>query len=72
MNEVILDVKAVSGGWWVGCDLPIEPTFYRSGARAEQMARALAVRLSEAGHDVRLLVNDRAHQLVATQRYFGG
>ncbi|MDZ4370464.1 MAG: hypothetical protein U1C74_03460 [Phenylobacterium sp.] len=69
MNEVLLRVHPASGGWWIDCDLPIEPTYYQSGAQAEEAARGLATRLSGAGHNVRLVVNDRSQQLVAQHRY---
>lgn len=70
MKDVQLQVQPASGGWWIACDLPIEPTFFHSGARAETVARSLAIRLCSAGHDVRVVIEDRAHQVVATQRYF--
>lgn len=71
MDDIILRVHPAAGGWWLGCDLPIEPTYFRSGALAERVARSLAVRLSETGRDVVLVINDRAEVTVATQRYFG-
>jgi hypothetical protein len=70
MSEVVMSVMPAGGGWWVNCDLPLEPTYYLSGARAEQTARNLAVRLTEAGRDVRLFVKDRQEQTIATHRYF--
>jgi hypothetical protein len=70
MKNVHLRVQPASIGWWVGCDLPIEPTYFHSGARAEKVARDLALHLSDAGHDVRVVIEDRARQVVATQRYF--
>lgn len=70
MHEVVLRVHPAAGGWWVDCDLPLEKTYFRSGARAEAVARSLAIHLSGAGHDVRLMVRDRGDQVVATHRYF--
>jgi len=70
MNEVVLRVHPAPGGWGVGCDLPIEPIYFHSGARAEAVARSLAQTLSDAGHDARVVINDRADFPVATQRYF--
>lgn len=70
MNEVVLRVHPASGGWWLDCDLPLEPTYYRSGARAEETARSLALRINDLGRDVRVIINDRAQQAVATQVYF--
>ena len=46
-----------------------EPMVFLSGARAEAQARALAVRLSDAGENVRLLVHDRTHALVGATRF---
>jgi hypothetical protein len=69
MKDVQLQVQPAPVGWWVDCDLPIEPTFFHSGARAETVARSLAIHLSGAGHDVRVVIEDRAHRVVATQRY---
>lgn len=70
MNDVNMRVQAATAGWWVGCDLPLEPTYFRSGARAEAVARSLAIHLSGAGHDVFLEIRDRSEQPVATHRYF--
>lgn len=70
MQSVHIDVRPIGAGWWVGCDLPLQPTYFRSGARAEAMARSLAIRLTETGCDVRVSVSDRLDQLIATQRYF--
>jgi hypothetical protein len=71
MDEVVLKIRPAAGGWWVDCDLPLQPTYFRSGARAEETAQVLALRLSDAGLDVRVLIRDRTDQLVATRRYFG-
>ena len=59
MREVVMSVLPAAEGWWVECDLPLEPTFYLSGARAEACAQDLAVRLRDIGRDVRLLVKDQ-------------
>lgn len=70
MREVVLKVAPAAEGWWVDCDLPLEPMFFLSGARAEQSARDLALRLTHNGRDVRLFVKDRRDQTIATHRYF--
>jgi hypothetical protein len=70
MVEVILKVGPAGGGWWVDCDLPLEPTFFHSGAKAEQAARALALRLTAAGREVRIFIKDQSERAVATHRYF--
>lgn len=70
MKDVQLQVQLASGGWSVGCDLPLECTFFHSGARAETEARNIAIHLSGAGYDVRVVIEDRRNQVLATQRYF--
>ena len=70
MKDVQLQVQPASGGWSIGCDLPLEFTFFRCGARAETAARNLAIHLCGAGYDVRVVIEDRHNQVLATQRYF--
>lgn len=72
MEEVVLRVGPAASGWEVECDRYLEPTYYRSGARAEEIARSLALHLTGTGCDVRLLIRDRSDRVVATHRYFGG
>jgi hypothetical protein len=43
---------------------------FLSGGKAEERARALAARLSNAGDDARVLVHDRSSRLVGATRYF--
>jgi hypothetical protein len=69
MHEVVLKVHPAAGGWWVDCDLPLEPTFFHSGARAEEVARDLALHLRATGHDVRLTIRDATDQIVEVRRY---
>jgi hypothetical protein len=64
-------VAPVEGGWSVACDAVREPMMFLSGGRAEAQARALAMRLSEAGDEVELTVRDRAHVLVGRASYPG-
>jgi len=70
MHEITLKVGPVGSGWSIDCSL-LEPIFFRSGARAEAAGRDLALHLSGAGHDVRMLICDRTEQYVVTHRYFG-
>jgi hypothetical protein len=70
MADVTMQVQPASGGWRVDCDLPLERTYFRSGARAEKVACDLAIRLSGAGHDVQVIISDRTSQIIATRRYF--
>ncbi len=70
INQVRLQVLPAPSGWRLDCDLPVEANYFRSGGRAEQAARDLAIRLSGLGHDVRVEIHDRQMQIVATQIYF--
>ncbi len=69
MREVVLKVQPVAGGWRLDCDLPLEPTYFRCGAHAVEVARALALHLRGAGHDVRLQIRDRTDHIVEVRRY---
>lgn len=71
MQEIVLKVGPAQTGWSLECDM-LEATFFQSGARAEAAARRLAVEFSGAGHDVRMLVQDRGERVIATHRYFAG
>ena len=71
MSEVTLKIVPAAGGWCLDCDLPLEPQFFRSGAVAERVGRSLALKLTDAGEDVRLFVQDASRQTVAVHRYFG-
>jgi hypothetical protein len=68
-HRYTIAVGPVEGGWSVVCDAVREPMMFLSGGRAEAQARALALRLSEAGDDVELTVRDRAKVLVGSARY---
>lgn len=70
MTDIVFRVNPAAGGWWVDCDLPLEPTYFRSGAKAEETARSLALRLNDTGRDVRVVISDRAQQIVATHHFF--
>jgi len=69
-GQVRLKVQPAMGGWQVHCDLPLETSYFRSGARAERAARELAIRLSALGNDVQLIIEDRGHRVVGIQLYF--
>ncbi len=71
MSDIELKVGPAPGGWALDC-AAIQPTYFRSGGRAEAAARRLAIQLSSAGHDVRMVVRDSTEQMVATHLYFGG
>lgn len=64
----IVLVTPVAEGWAVSAP-DIEPLVFRSGARAERHARALAAGLAQAGEAVQVRVLDRSRTLVGTQHY---
>jgi hypothetical protein len=70
MADVTLRIGPAASGWDVACDLPLQPTYFASSARAELVARGMAMRFRDAGHDVKLIIADRGLQTVATHRYF--
>lgn len=70
MHDVLLQVRPVAQGWLVECTHWVEPLIFRSGARAEAQAHAVAKSLASAGNDARVVVHDRTHHLVGTTRYF--
>ncbi|MBI1198831.1 MAG: hypothetical protein GC203_13300 [Phenylobacterium sp.] len=71
MRQVEMTLRPGSEGWWLDCDLPLEPTYYCSGGNAERVAGEIAIRISDTGRDVRLVIFDRNLGIVATRRYFG-
>jgi hypothetical protein len=71
MTDHEIKVVPVDGGWSVQCRLVGAPQMFLSGARAEETARRLAQTVARAGADARVVVHDRSHALVGTQRYFG-
>jgi len=68
--QVRLKVQPAANGWQVHCDLPLETSYFQSGAQAERAARDLAIRLSALGQDVHLVIEDRGQRVVGTQIYF--
>jgi hypothetical protein len=69
MSEVLLSVRPAAGGWTIESSGGVEPVLFLSGGVAERSARALAASLAEAGARVRLVVEDRASQVVGTAEY---
>lgn len=61
-------VAAIPGGWTVQASFSRYPLVFRSGARAEQSARALARALAQNGSLVRLLIHDRNGRLAGAPR----
>lgn len=63
-----ISVTPVADGWAVTAP-DMETLVFRSGARAERHARALAAGLARAGEAVQVRVLDRSRTLVGTQLY---
>ncbi|CAN5304731.1 hypothetical protein BH10PSE1_BH10PSE1_13330 [soil metagenome] len=63
MDTII--VEPLSGGWTVRADGVANDQVFRSGADAEDAAKALAFRLAGAGEPVRLKVNLRNSDVTA-------
>jgi hypothetical protein len=66
-HRVIL-VSPLANGWAVLC-AGLEPTVFRSGARAEAQAKRLAACLSRLGRAVQVRILDRSRNLVGAQLY---
>ncbi len=64
-----ITVRPVVGGWSVESAILSAPLMFLSGGRAEAMARKLAARLAELGHEVRVFIHDRSQALVGELRY---
>jgi hypothetical protein len=69
VSDIRLRVEPAANGWSIGCDLPLETTYYRSGARAERVARRIANNLRGAGFDVEIAIMARDGALVGAQHY---
>ncbi|MBI1200212.1 MAG: hypothetical protein GC203_20330 [Phenylobacterium sp.] len=71
MKDVNVRVSPAASGWSINCDLPLETTYYRSGARAEHIARRIANNLCGAGLTVEVSVYGLDGFVVGTHRYAG-
>ncbi|WP_409658178.1 hypothetical protein [Phenylobacterium sp.] len=65
MTDILLNVRCDGDFWVVECLDGLEPLQFASSEEAEDRARLLARCLTEAGVDVRVLVQSRAAQLEA-------
>lgn len=70
MDDVLFHVRPASQGWQVDCTGRVESLLFFSGAKAEAQAHALARCIASVGHDSRVLVHDRAQQVIGSTRYF--
>lgn len=64
-------VAPAPGGWSIDCDLPLETTYFRSGARAEHIARRIANNLRGAGMNVEVSVRGLDGEVVGVHRFAG-
>ena len=70
MDEIMMTVRTVDGGWIVEGATGLEPLLFRSGAKAEAQAHRLARCLARTQRDARITVLDRNAQLLGTAWYF--
>lgn len=69
MTQSSFKIGPVAGGWMVDGVEGLEPLIFRSGARAEAYARALARVIAEGGSDAEVAVLDRGRRPVGAFRY---
>ncbi|WP_374472191.1 hypothetical protein [Phenylobacterium sp.] len=69
MEDIRLHVRPAGDGWLVDAAGAVEPLMFRSGGRAEAQAHALARTLAQTGLAARVLVHDRAQQVVGSTVY---
>lgn len=67
----IIWVSPLADGWTVRC-AELEPLVFRSGRRAEEQAKALAVCLAKLGRAAQVRIHDRAMNLVGARDYPAG
>jgi hypothetical protein len=65
----LISVSRCAAGWRVHGDLFEDLKFY-AGARAERVARRLALAIAHAGRDARVSVYDAQHLLVGSFHYY--
>lgn len=70
MDDVVLTVRPMAAGWFVEGSQRLETLAFFSGAKAEAQAHALAKCMADLGRDARVLVQDRAEQIIGSTRYF--
>lgn len=69
MAQSKIKVGPVAGGWIVDGVEGLEPLIFRSGARAEAHARALALVIAQGGSDADVAVLDRRDRPVGAYRF---
>jgi hypothetical protein len=70
MSDVEFRVRPVAGGWMVESSDALAPQVFRSGGVAERRAERLARAVTLAGKDARVVILDRAQQLVGSKRFW--
>ena len=65
----IISVLPTGGGWSLRCSLSDEDQMFLSGARAEESARAMAIRLAQSGTNVEVIVHDLHGAIAGRTRY---
>ena len=70
MDDIMFHVRPAGHGWLVDAAAGVQPLLFHSGAKAEAQAHTLARCVAGVGHDARVLIHDRAQQIVGSTRYF--
>jgi hypothetical protein len=70
VDDIMFHVRPAGQGWLVDSGGGVERLHFFSGAKAEAQAHALARCVSSVGHDARVLIHDRAEQIIGSTRYF--
>ena len=70
VQDNVISVTPVSGGWAVTSSLSDQPLMFLSGAQAETKARSLARVIAGAGGDAQVIVHDRRNVMIGAVRYF--
>lgn len=70
MDDVLLRVRPLAGGWMVDSSGALQALQFHAGGRAEAQAHRLARAIALSGDDARVVVHDRLDRVVGSRRYF--
>ncbi len=69
-DELAIRVRADGECWTLDCGPGFETLVFESGAAAESAGRNLATRFARSGQEVRMIIEDRRHEVVGTKIFF--
>ncbi len=70
MQPVEFRVQPVDAGWMIEASAGLAPLAFHTGGMAERKAEALAKAMTAAGVDAKVVVLDRARQVVGVRWYW--